>query len=163
MAGRVSRHWINGGQRPEGWSGRTRTQTGDLETGPRVGRWTREEGQRGASQAGSEEDPMHTQSNTHTWKCSTKGHMSTSVQLISVSPSWLTLCDPMDCSRPGLPVHHQLPEFAQTHVHQVSGTSNHLILCCPLLLLPSVFPSIRVFSNESVLCIRWPKYCRLCW
>ena len=60
------------------------------------------------------------------------------------------------------PVHHfqcsALPELAQTHVHQVSDTSNHLILCRPLLLLPSIFPSIRVFSNESALCTRWPKY-----
>ena len=60
----------------------------------------------------------------------------------------------MDCSMPGFPVHHQLSELAQTHVHQLSD----LILCCPHLLLPSIFPSIRVFSNESVLCIRWPKY-----
>ena len=57
----------------------------------------------------------------------------------------------MDCSRPGLPVHYQLPEFIQTHVHGLVMPSNHLILCCPLLL-PSIFPSIRVFSNESVLC-----------
>ena len=64
----------------------------------------------------------------------------------------------MDCSTPGLPVHHQLPEFAQTHVHWVSDASNHLILCCPLLLLPSVFSSISIFSNESALHIRWPKY-----
>ena len=64
----------------------------------------------------------------------------------------------MDCSTPGFPVHHQLPELAQTHVHQVMMPSNHLILCCPLLLPPSIFPSIRVFSKESVLCIRWPKY-----
>ena len=66
----------------------------------------------------------------------------------------------MNCSTPGLPVHHQLPESTQTHVHRVSDVmpSNHLILCCPLLLLPSIFPSIKVFSNESALCIRWPKY-----
>ena len=51
-----------------------------------------------------------------------------------------------------------LLEFAQTHVHWVMMPSNHLILCCPLLLLPSVFPSIRVFSSESVLHIKWPKY-----
>ena len=75
----------------------------------------------------------------------------------SVSPvtrSCLTLCYPMDCSMPGFPVHHQLPEFAQTHVHRVGD----VILCCPLLFLPSIFPRIRVFSNESVLHIRWPKY-----
>ena len=70
----------------------------------------------------------------------------------------MTLCDPMDCS-PGFPVHHQLPEFIQTHVHQVNDAIHHLILCCPLLLLPSIFPSIRVFSNKSVLHIRRPKDC----
>ena len=108
----------------------------------------------------------------------------------------------MNCRMPGLPVHHQLPESTQTHVHQVDNAissvqllshvqlfvipwtaecqaslsitnsqslprlmsielvmpSNHLILCCHLLLLPSIFPNIRVFSNESVLSIRWPKY-----
>ena len=58
---------------------------------------------------------------------------------------------------PGFPVHHQLPELSQTYVHQVSDETNRLLLCCPILL-PSIFPSIRVFSNESVLCIRWPKY-----
>ena len=64
----------------------------------------------------------------------------------------------MDCSMPGSPVHHQFPELAQTHVHQVSDASNHLILYRPLLLLPLVVPSIRVFSTESVLHIRWPKF-----
>ena len=63
----------------------------------------------------------------------------------------------MDCSMPGLPVHHQLPEFTQTHVHWAVMPSNHLILCLPLLLPPSVIPNIRVFSNESILHIRWPK------
>ena len=57
-----------------------------------------------------------------------------------------------------LPAHHQLPEFTQTHVHESVMPFNHLILCHPLLLLPSIFPSIRVFSNESTLGIRWPKY-----
>ena len=71
-------------------------------------------------------------------------------RISSVTQSCLTLWDPMDCSTPFFPVHHQLPELTQTHVH--------LILCRPLLLLPSVYPSIRVFSSESVLCIRWPKY-----
>ena len=160
--------------------------------------------------------------------------MGTFSLVSSVAQSCPTLCNPMDCSTPGLPVHHQLPELAQTHVHWVGDAiqpsqpllspfpisfhsslflvfegicqkinifisvqslshvrlfahpltaacqaslsnnnsrslsklmsiesvmpSNHLILCCPLLLLPSVFPSIRVFSNESVLPIRWPKY-----
>ena len=64
----------------------------------------------------------------------------------------------MDCRTPGFPVHHQLPELAQTHVHQSVMPSNHLILCLPRLFLPSFFPSIRVFSNDSALCIRWPKY-----
>ena len=63
----------------------------------------------------------------------------------------------MDCSTPDLPVHHQLPELAQIHVHQVGDAIPCLILCHPVLLLPSIFPSIRVFPKESVLCIRWPK------
>ena len=67
-----------------------------------------------------------------------------------------TLCDPVDCSTQGLPVHHQLPEFTQTHVHWV-GDATHLILCHPLLP-PSIFPSIRDFSKELVLYNRWPKY-----
>ena len=64
----------------------------------------------------------------------------------------------MNCSMPGFPVLHYLPEFAQTHVHCVVMPSNYLILCCPLLLLPSVYPSLRVFSNELALCSKWPKY-----
>ena len=78
----------------------------------------------------------------------------------SEAPSCPTLCDPIDCSMPGFPVYHQLRELAQTHVHRVSDPSNHLILCHPLLLLPPIFPNIRVFSSESVLRIRWPKYWR---
>ena len=70
----------------------------------------------------------------------------------------LTLCDPMDCSIPGFSVLNYLPEFAQTHVTGLVMLSNHLILCCPLLFLHLIFPSIRVFSSESVLCTRWPKY-----
>ena len=77
----------------------------------------------------------------------------------SVTQSCLTLCYPMKCSMPGFPVFHHLPELAQTHVHWSVMPFNHLILCRPLLLLPSVFPSIRVFSNELALRIRWPKYC----
>ena len=64
----------------------------------------------------------------------------------------------MNRSIQGLPVHHQLPESTQTHVTVSVMPSSHLILCRPLLLLPSIFPSIRVFSNESALQIRWPKY-----
>ena len=63
----------------------------------------------------------------------------------------------MDCSTPGLPVLHQLPELPQTHVHRVGDAIQPSHLCCPLLL-PSIFPSIRVFSSKSVLHIRWPKY-----
>ena len=70
----------------------------------------------------------------------------------------MRLCDPMDCSTPGFPVLHHLPEFAQTHVHWVSDAIRPSHLCRPLLLLPSVFPSIRVFSNELALHIRWPKH-----
>ena len=66
--------------------------------------------------------------------------------------------DPMDCSMSGFPVLHHLPELAKTHIHRSVITSNDLILCRPRLLLPSIFPSIRVFSNESVLHIRRPKY-----
>ena len=64
----------------------------------------------------------------------------------------------MDCSTPGFPVLHCLPEFAQIHVYWVSDAINHLILCHPLPLLPSVFPSIRVFFWEPTLHIRWPNY-----
>ena len=64
----------------------------------------------------------------------------------------------MDCSTPGFPVHHQLPDLLKLMSTESVMPSNHLILCCPLLLLPSIFPSIRVFSSESVFCIRWPKY-----
>ena len=79
-------------------------------------------------------------------------------QLSSVAQLCLTLCNPMDCSTPGLPVYHQFPEFAQIMSIELVMPSNHLALCRPLLLPPSVFPSIRVFSTESVLHIRWPKY-----
>ena len=143
------------------------------------------------------------------------GKRLSSVQFSSVAQSCPTLCDPMNCSTPGLPVHHNLPEFTQTHVHRVRDgiqqllclvtisvqlilvqslsrvrlfetpwiaagqaslsitisrsslrlmsiksvmPSSHLILCHPLLLLPPVSPSIRIFSNESTLCMRWPKF-----
>jgi len=86
-------------------------------------------------------------------------HLSdnSSIQFSSVTQLCPTLCDPMNCSTPGLPVHHQVPEFTQTHVESVMPSS-HLILCHPLLLLPPIPPSIRVFSNESTLHMRWPKY-----
>ena len=77
----------------------------------------------------------------------------------SVAQSCPTLCDTMNRSTPDLPVHHQRLEFTQTHVHLDSVMpSNHLILCRPLLLLPPISSSIRVFSNESTLHMRWPKY-----
>ena len=83
----------------------------------------------------------------------------TSVQFSSFqSLSRVRLYDSMNCSMSGLSVHHQLPEFTLTHVHQVGDAiqPSHPLLSPSLL--PSIFPSIRVFSNESVLCIRWPKY-----
>ena len=76
----------------------------------------------------------------------------------SVAQSCLILCDPMNCSMPGLPVHHQFLEFTQTHVHRVGDAILHLTLCRPLFVLPPIPSSIRVFSNESTLCMRWPKY-----
>ena len=79
-----------------------------------------------------------------------------SIQFSSVVQPCPTLCDPTDCSTPGLPFHHQLPEFTQTHVHQWCQPTIPSVI--PLLLLPSIFASIRVFSNESALRIRWPKY-----
>ena len=80
------------------------------------------------------------------------------IQFSSVTQLCPTLREPMNRSTPGLPVHHQLLEFTQTQFIELVMPSNHLILCCPLLLLPSIVPSIRVFSNESALGIRWPKF-----
>ena len=80
------------------------------------------------------------------------------IQFSSVAQSCLTLCDPMNCSTTGLPVHHQLPESIQTHVRWVGDAIQQSHPLSTPLLLPSIFPSIWVFSNESALCIRWPKY-----
>ena len=80
------------------------------------------------------------------------------VQFSSVTQSCLTLCDPMDCSSPGFPVHHQLTLRAYSMSIESVTPSNHLILCHSLLLPFSIFPSNRVFSNESVLHNRWPRY-----
>ena len=80
------------------------------------------------------------------------------VQFSSLSQSCLTLCDPMGCSTPGFLVHTNSWSLLKLMSIELVMPSNHLILCHPLLLLPSVFPSIRVFSTESVLHIRWPKY-----
>ena len=84
--------------------------------------------------------------------------MSAPVQFSSVAQLCPTLCDPMNHSTPGLPVHHQLPEFTQLTFIESVMPSSHLILCHPLLLLCPIPPSIKVFSNESTLCMRWPKY-----
>ena len=81
-----------------------------------------------------------------------------SVQFGSVAQSYLTLCKPMGCSMSGFPVHHQFLEFAQTHCPLRWWRHPTISSCCPLLLLSPVPPSIRVFSNESALHMRWPKY-----
>ena len=83
-----------------------------------------------------------------------KNYMS-SYYISSVAPSCLTLCDPVNCSMPGLPEFRSPPK--PMSIESVMPSS-HLILCHPLLFLPSIFPSIRVFSNESALRMRWPKY-----
>ena len=80
------------------------------------------------------------------------------VQFSSVTQSCLNICDAMNRSTPGLTVHHQLPEFTQTHVHWVSDVIQPPHPLSPLFLLPSVFPRIRIFPNESALHMRWPKY-----
>ena len=80
------------------------------------------------------------------------------LQFSSVAQSCLTLCDPMDCSTPGFPVIINSRSLLKLMSVESVMPSNHFILCHPLLLLPSIFPSIKVFSNESVLLIRWPKY-----
>ena len=81
------------------------------------------------------------------------------VYLLSLiqSLSHVLLCDPMDCSMPGFPIMNSWSLLKLMSIKLVT-LPNHLILCCSLLLLPSIFPSIRVFSSESVICIRWPKY-----
>ena len=79
-------------------------------------------------------------------------------QFSSVAQSCLTLCNLMDCGTPGFPVHHQLPEFTQTHVHQVCDAIQPSHPLSSPSFLPLMFLSIRVFSNESVLRIRWLKY-----
>ena len=89
-----------------------------------------------------------------------RSEINYSIQFSSVAQSCLTLCNPMNSSTPGLPVHHQLPDPWPPKPMSIESVmpSNHLILCRPLLLHPSIFPSIRVFSNESALPSRWPKY-----
>ena len=84
--------------------------------------------------------------------------MSCVIQFSSVAQSCPTLCNPMNCSTPGLPVPRQLPEFTQTQVHRVGDAFQPSHPLSSLLLLPPVPPSIRVFSNESTLRMRWPKH-----
>ena len=93
----------------------------------------------------------------HWFSNTIEGRIS-SVQFSSVTQSCLTLCDPTNRSTPDLPVHHHLPEFTQTRVHWGRDAISHLILGRPLLLLPPIPPSIRLFSNESTLRMRWPEY-----
>ena len=81
-----------------------------------------------------------------------------SVQFSSDAQSCPTLCDPINCSKPRLPVQHQLPEPTDIKSIELVMSFNSLILCRPLLLLLSTFPSINVFSNQSAIHIRWPKY-----
>ena len=95
---------------------------------------------------------------TINWFLSSGKWIKPSIQFSSVAQSCLTLCSPMDCSMPGFPVHHQLPEFTQTHVHWIGDA----IQPSHPLMSPSVptfnLSRVRVFSNESILHIRWPKY-----
>ena len=91
-------------------------------------------------------------------KCFSFGLGLSFPQFSSVAQSCLTLCNPMDSSRPGFPVHCQLPELAETHVHRVGDATQPSQPLSSPSPLPSIFYSIRVFSNESVLHIRWPKY-----
>ena len=92
----------------------------------------------------------------HTWK--EESVNSENFQFSSVAQSCPILCDPMNCSMPGFPVYRNSWILLRLMSIQSVMPSNYFILCHPLLLLHSIFPSIRVFSNESILCIRWPKY-----
>ena len=87
-------------------------------------------------------------------------HISREKCCCSVARSCPTLCYPMNCSTPGFPVLHYVWSLLKFMHIESMMPSNHRIFCCPLLFLPSIFPSIRVFSNESAVYIRWPKYWR---
>ena len=111
--------------------------------------------------------PCTLNTHMHTWNtyvyiyslCHTHTHIYiSSVQFSSVAQLCLTPCNPMNSSMPGLPVHHYSWSLLKLMPIESAMPSSHLILCCPLLLLPPVPPSIRVFSKESILCMRWPKY-----
>ena len=80
------------------------------------------------------------------------------IQFTSVPQSCLNLWDPMNCSTPGFPVLHHLPELAQTHVHRVDDAIQTSYPLSPLLLLPSIFPTIGLLTNETILRIRWRRY-----
>ena len=84
--------------------------------------------------------------------------VSISDQIRSVAESCPTLCDPMNHSMPGLPVHHNSRSSLRLTSIESVMPSSHLVLCRPLLLLPPIPPSIRIFSNESTLRMKWPKY-----
>ena len=96
------------------------------------------------------------------WGCKDSGMTeqltNSCIQFSSVAQSCPTLCNPMDCSMPGFPVHHHSLSLLKLMSIESVMPSNHLILCLPILLLPSIFPSIRGFSNESVLRMRWPEF-----
>ena len=89
------------------------------------------------------------------WQCLL--HACSTISSCSVTKLCPTLCDPMDCSIPGFPVLHYLSVCSNSSIESVMP-SNYLIFCHLPLLLPTIFPSIKVFSNESALRIRWPKY-----
>ena len=91
-------------------------------------------------------------------KSKTHGNFKISKNRGKFKTSCSTLCSSMDYSTPGSPVPHYLSNLLRFMSFELVMLSNHPILCCPLFLLPSLFPSIRIFSNESALCIWWPKY-----
>ena len=95
---------------------------------------------------------------TFTFTQSSLDHFFKWVQFSSVAHSCPTLCHPMDCNTPGLLSITNSQSLLKLISTESVMPSNHLILCCPLLFLPPIFPSIRVFSKVSALCIRWPKY-----
>ena len=90
--------------------------------------------------------------------CATFHPYSSPVQFSSVAQSCPTLCDPADCSTPSLPLHHHSQSLLRLTPIESVMPSSHLILCRPLLFLPPIPPSIKVFSKESTLHMRWPKY-----
>ena len=96
---------------------------------------------------------------TCTYVCSAQNQLLPHSVLLSFSLSVASdPCDPMNCRTIGVPAFHHLLDFAQTHVLELVMSSNHLIFCYPLPILPSIFPNIRIFSNKSALRIRWPNY-----